>query len=234
MNQKTRKAPTPKMMEFAKELTAEYVKRRPIYEVLAREVHYFLFDKLQEQAKITKPFKILNVTGRDKEPEKLEVKARRSSERDDNIPFYIDPFGTSKYSIPDLAGIRAIVYCLDDIQYVENIINKYFLPINREDKKDVLERKKSFGYRAIHYWVKLKDLTISRVKNKELLDKMVEIQISTALGHAWSEVYHPVYDRLTHQIGEPVPNEKIRRFVGVAVLLEIADDELNRLNKTLE
>ncbi|WP_436917146.1 GTP pyrophosphokinase [Acinetobacter schindleri] len=131
----------------------------------------------------------------------------------------------------DIAGLRIITLVESDLEKVAKIISENF-EIHRDDsgdKADLLGADK-FGYRSIHF---VYDIGKEREKFPEFsLFKGLcfEIQIRTALSHAWAEIEH---DR-GYKLGGELPRHLKRRFNLLSGLLETADLEFNRLTEDIE
>lgn len=98
---------------------------------------------------------------------------------------------TSFEDMTDLAGLRIITLVESDLEKVAKIISENF-NVHQEDsgdKADLLGSDK-FGYRSIHF---VCDIGQKREKLPEFTlykDLCFEIQIRTALSHAWAEIEH--------------------------------------------
>jgi putative GTP pyrophosphokinase len=92
------------------------------------------------------------------------------------------------------------------------------------DKRETEPEK--FGYYALNYVCKYSDGRISHTEYKRFADVWCEIQITSILRHAWSEIEHPWYD-----LKEAFPDDIKRRFARIAALLEIAESEFLSLRK---
>lgn len=131
----------------------------------------------------------------------------------------------------DLAGLRIITLVESDLEKVSKIISENF-NVHEEDsgdKADLLGADK-FGYRSIHF---VCDIGKKREKLPEFTlykDLCFEIQIRTALSHAWAEIEH---DR-GYKLGGELPEHLKRRFNLLSGLLETADLEFNRLTTEIE
>lgn len=138
---------------------------------------------------------------------------------------------TSFEDMTDLAGLRIITLVESDLEKVAKIISENF-NVHQEDsgdKADLLGSDK-FGYRSIHF---VCDIGQKREKLPEFTlykDLCFEIQIRTALSHAWAEIEH---DR-GYKLGGELPVHLKRRFNLLSGLLESADLEFNRLTEEIE
>lgn len=126
----------------------------------------------------------------------------------------------------DISGIRIIGYVDSDINKISKVIEDNF----KIDKENSLDKSKllgedKVGYKSIHYIAELKEDRTCLIENKKFHNKKFEIQIRTILQHAWAEIEH---DKNYKFSGE-LPKEIKRRFKMLAGLLEIADNEFERL-----
>jgi len=135
---------------------------------------------------------------------------------------YLDP--TKNYSqlddITDLAGLRVITYYEDELDLVAQVLEREF----NIDRKDSVDKRNTepdrFGYRAINYVCCHSDKRIMDVEYKQFSGVKCEIQITSILGHAWSEIEHEWYD-----LKEAYPDEVKRRFSMISALFELAGRE---------
>jgi putative GTP pyrophosphokinase len=156
-----------------------------------------------------------SVQARVKTREKLRIK-------------YLDP--TKKYGrlvdITDQVALRIITYYEDEIDRVAEIVKREFKidQTNSVDKREMEPDK--FGYYALNYVCQYTPERISQVEYKKFADTNCEIQITSILRHAWSEIEHPWYD-----LKGVFPDNIKRRFARMAALLEIAESEFLSLRK---
>lgn len=137
----------------------------------------------------------------------------------------------SPESITDLAGIRVITLIEADVQKVCDLITSMFNvhQANSVNKSEKLGEEK-VGYRSVHF---VCDVGKEREKLPEFSaykGLCFEIQVRTALEHAWAEIEH---DRGYKLIGK-LPSDLNRRFKLLSGLLESADMEFNRLTVEIE
>lgn len=104
-------------------------------------------------------------------------------------------------SILDLAGVRIIVYYLDDIQ---KVCNDLIADEDIEVKciKDYVTNPKGSGYRSLHLIV---NVTVNGNKNIPLEERVipVEIQIRTSLMDAWASIEHKLVYKTSHENVSP-------------------------------
>ena len=139
---------------------------------------------------------------------------------------YLDP--EKKYKrlndITDLAGLRVITYYPDEVDRVAKVIEKEFGidPKNSIDKRKIdLDR---FGYSAINYICEHRGERTSLGEYKKFSGVWFEVQVTSILSHAWSEMNHGSYD-----LGENSPPQVRRRFFQLKALLELAESQFVEL-----
>ncbi|MDF2590816.1 MAG: hypothetical protein K0S75_282 [Clostridia bacterium] len=132
------------------------------------------------------------VTYRAKRPDSLKEKLikRNETKNYENIEqIYQD--------IADLAGVRIANYFPGDREEIARLIQaefvtertKYF-PNPENAQPFTLDYKRRFaGYDAIHFRIRIKNVRLEDSK-KRFSQSLVEIQIASALMHAWAEVEH--------------------------------------------
>lgn len=99
--------------------------------------------------------------------------------------------------IADLAGVRIATYFPGDRGEIARLIEaefvtdkaKYFPNPENATPFTYNYKRKFAGYDAIHYRVRIKDIRLEDSK-KRFAQSQVEIQIASALMHAWAEVEH--------------------------------------------
>lgn len=116
--------------------------------------------------------------------------------------------------ITDLVGIRVITFYTDEVDKIA-VIAKQLFDIDWKESVDKRHHQlDSFGYNSLHY--------ICRLKSG---GPRFELQMRTALQHAWSTIEHD-----TGYKGEvKLPPEVKRQFSRLAGMLELIDDEFSRL-----
>lgn len=130
----------------------------------------------------------------------------------------------------DLAGIRIITLVEDDLNAVEELIRKLF----NVHEKDSVDKDKSlgvdkFGYRSRHFICDIGPKRSELIELYHFTGLKFEIQLRTALAHAWAEIEH---DR-GYNLEGGLPENLKRRLNIVAAMLEAADNEFNRLTKDI-
>lgn len=187
-------------------LIRKYLDLLPKHEKLCEEVQYILESKISESS-----IQISNITSRAKTLNSYCEKIDRKS--------YKDPL----QDITDLAGVRVVFLYLSDLKKIEEIIEKEFDIIEKENK---LENNSSetFGYGALHYLVRIKKIHTG-ARYDDLRNLQCEIQVRTILQDAWSIVAH----HLSYKQEKDVPKNLIRKLNALSGLFETADDQFENL-----
>lgn len=140
------------------------------------------------------------------------------------------PMGTVA-EVHDLLGLRVITYFADDVDKVAALIEQEFEvdPSRTKDKRASLDPDR-FGYVSVHYGARLNDARRKLVEWNPYVDVFFEVQIRSALQHAWAEIEHDLGYKST---AGSVPAEFRRRFSRLAGMLELADEEFQKLRDDL-
>lgn len=126
------------------------------------------------------------------------------------------------WDLTDLVGLRVSTYFEDTIEDVARVVEELFVVDYRHSTDKLRFRDHgTFGYRSMHYVCSFPDAPHA--------DARFEIQIRTALQHAWAEVEHD----LGYKADDAVPEMIRRRFSRIASLLEIADQEFVSIRRDL-
>jgi ppGpp synthetase/RelA/SpoT-type nucleotidyltranferase len=141
---------------------------------------------------------------------------------------YLDPSkGYTKLDdITDLAGLRIITYYEDEVDQVAEVIKREFEvdPERSVDKRRTEPDR--FGYQAANYVCCHARRRLADVEYKKYAGVWCEIQITSILRHAWSEMEHEWYD-----LRDAYPDEIRRRFSRVMGVFELVEAEFIDLKK---
>ncbi|MBF6650551.1 GTP pyrophosphokinase family protein [Methylobacter sp. BlB1] len=161
------------------------------------------------------------IEGRAKTVDSFREKIRRPGKSYDN----------PLEELPDLSGIRIIVYYLDDVEKVANMLSSQFKVIESETSHLASEYSPDqFGYISLHSVV---SLNFDREKLPEwraYKGYRSEIQIRTVLQHSWAAVSHA----LQYKHESDVPKQLRRKLYRLAGLFELADEEFIAVRKETE
>lgn len=164
----------------------QYTKEYDYYYELARKVAYICETVLQRNGIHAV------VTYRAKRPDSLKEKLIKRNE-EKNYGSIEDIYN----DIADLAGVRIATYFPGDRREIARLIEaefitdkaKYFPDGEHLSPFTFNYTRRFTGYDAIHYRVRIKDVRLEDNK-KRFSRSQVEIQIASALMHAWAEVEH--------------------------------------------
>jgi putative GTP pyrophosphokinase len=192
-------------MPTTKEWIEEYRSKRHLYERFCLKLRLLLEDILSSNRI---GFQV--VEARAKTVESFAEKISRAGKT------YTQPME----EITDLAGLRIILYYLDDVQQTCGLIQHEF-------KKGTILAPDQFGYLSVHKIVKL-----SRPRNRlpewsSVADLTAEVQVRTVVQHSWAAISHA----LQYKHEAEVPLQFRRRLTRLAGLLELADQEFAALRQ---
>lgn len=152
----------------------------------------------------------------------VECRAKSVSSFREKITRRGKDYGEPLKEMPDLSGVRAITYYPDDVKLIKSIIESEFelLSPDSGDKLDEMAPNE-FGYRSVHFVVKLSKSRKNLAEWKKMNNLKCEIQVRTVLQHAWAAISHA----LQYKHEAEVPRGLRRRLFRLAGLLELADEE---------
>jgi putative GTP pyrophosphokinase len=165
--------------------------------------------------------KVLSVDGRVKELDSFGNKATKPAEQNPGEPKYPSPLE----DITDISGVRVIAPFPNALPAVDALISEEFVVVERSDKSEALLAEEKFGYNSVHYLVKLPDTRTCLSEYHPFRGLIAEIQVRTALQHAWAEIEHDIQ----YKSSTVIPTDIRRRFIALAGMLELADREFQEI-----
>jgi ppGpp synthetase/RelA/SpoT-type nucleotidyltranferase len=134
----------------------------------------------------------------------------------------------------DLCGARVIVQTAEQVRAVRSFIEGNFEILESEDK-GLLLSKDEFGYRDMHYIVRLRPDRVDAIgftpeEQAAINDKRAEIQVRTWLQHAWADTLH---DRI-YKNKLKLSTDITRTGALLAALMEEGDRNFNVLADDLD
>src|ERR1041384_2055216 len=199
----TKEPPSTKADDF----TRLYELKRPLYIEFTEKVKSLL-----ESLLTTSNIKYQVVEKRTKNIQSFREKISRANKQ------YSDPLR----EVTDLAGLRIIVYYLEDVNAACQMIEREF-NIDREASVDkgLLLQPNEFGYRSVHYIASLSDSRKALLEWAAYDGLVAEIQVRTVLQHAWAAISHA----LQYKKEQDIPSVFRRRLSRLSSLLELSDEE---------
>lgn len=135
-------------------------------------------------------------------------------------------YGDPLAEVTDLAGIRIIAYYVEDVERIASIIRQEFSVLEEHsgDKQAELADNE-FGYASFHLVLELAETRSSLPEWREFAGLKAEVQVRTALQHAWAAVNH----KLDYKKSQDSPRELRRRLFRLSALFELADEEFSKI-----
>ncbi len=196
-----------------KKLLEEYQKKYILYCSFVSELHSLLEKVLRLYG-----ISVAHIESRVKSIESLKEKLQRKGKK----------YKPSLSEITDLAGIRVVVYSLDDIDEVERILRKLFSidETNSVDKGKEL-KSNEFGYLSRHYIVSLNEEHEKLIEYNKYIGLNAEIQVRTILEHAWATIDH----KIKYKSEIDLPAEQKRELNSIAASIESNDRLFQKILK---
>jgi putative GTP pyrophosphokinase len=132
--------------------------------------------------------------------------------------------------VTDISGVRVTTYFHDDVDRIAELLVAEFEvdPKHSIDKRHALDPDR-FGYLSLHSVVRLSQNRRALPEYVRFKELHCEIQIRSILQHAWAEIEHD----LGYKSKVAVPKTVRRQFSRLAGLLELADQEFERIRRDL-
>lgn len=187
-----------------------YREVRPTYEK-ATEQYIGLLQAILERSKLH-----AFIEGRVKTIKSFEEKCLRPGKS------YSNP----SEEITDLAGVRLVLPSLIEVEEAEELIYaEFFVDTDRSVNKRLTISVTEFGYLSTHLIVKVHDKRKDLPEWSGVKNVWVEIQIRTALEHAWAVASHEVDYK--EEVG--IPSELKRTLIQLSGMLENVDKQISGL-----
>lgn len=164
----------------------------------------------------------------------VQARAKTVSSFAEKAARKFDKYPDAVNQINDLCGARVIVETSDQVQAVRSFIEANFKVHESEDKGLLLNREE-FGYRDMHYIVRLKPEAAGAIgftaeEQEAIGEKPAEIQVRTWLQHAWADTLH---DRI-YKNKLKLSKDVIRTGALLAALMEEGDRNFDVLVDDLD
>ena len=133
-------------------------------------------------------------------------------------------------TLPDKVGVRCMVRYISDVKQVVEIIQSLFDCSSLDNKQQQLAEKDQVGYISIHIEVKLKSDDPEASKFSPLI-YWAELQVRTQAQHLWAEMSHDTFYKDEEELMQSPEGLALKRRISLmAGLIEVADQEFDRLN----
>ncbi|MFW9973211.1 MAG: tetratricopeptide repeat protein [Candidatus Odinarchaeota archaeon] len=139
------------------------------------------------------------------------------------------PFET----IYDILGVRIITFIKSDLELAKEIVQNEFELLEGPDDKSKKLSYKEFGYRSIHYVVKLNQERARLTECSDYKDLRAEIQIRTIVENAWAEIEHH-WNYKPDDKDNKMDNILKHRLHGLMAVLELVDQEFDLIRKSFQ
>jgi ppGpp synthetase/RelA/SpoT-type nucleotidyltranferase len=199
------------------EQIAAYAAVRPDYVIFAEALKRVL----EQACQVSFPEAL--VQARAKTVSSFAGKVARRWER------YVDPV----HEMTDLCGVRVILQTTEQVKAVRRFVEANFA-IDKRDDKGLLLTETEFGYREIHYIVRVRSgdnrLRFNPDELAAIGNKCAEVQVRTWLQHAWADTLH---DRV-YKNSLRLSTGDIHTGALLAALMEEGDRSFNRFADELD
>ncbi|TDO33877.1 ppGpp synthetase/RelA/SpoT-type nucleotidyltransferase [Kribbella sp. VKM Ac-2527] len=206
---------------WAEQAAAQYERMHQQYVGGARKLESLINELIGEEEGIN----YLSATARAKDPESFLAKASKAQPGDPGRPKYDDPLD----QITDLVAARVITFLVEAVDRVCEVIEAEFEIVEHTDMGAHTRAQGVFGYASKHYLVRLNAHRRDLPEYAVLRNLTMEIQVRTAVQHAWAEFEHDIRYKL--DIPPDRKPEFDRRFLLAAALMELADNEFTEIDR---
>jgi ppGpp synthetase/RelA/SpoT-type nucleotidyltranferase len=164
----------------------------------------------------------------------IQARAKTVSSFAEKAARKFDKYPDAVNQMTDLCGARVIVQTSEQVRAVRSFVEANFEILESEDK-GLLLSKDEFGYRDMHYIVRLRPeraaaLGFAPEEQAAIGDKRAEVQVRTWLQHAWADTLH---DRM-YKNKLKLSAEVTRTGALLAALMEEGDRNFNVLADDLD
>ncbi|MET7278793.1 (p)ppGpp synthetase [Kribbella sp. NPDC005582] len=208
-------------LEWAEQAAAVYERVHQQYVGGARKLESLINELIGEEEGIN----YLTATARAKDPESFLAKAAKPHPDDPNRPKYDQPLE----QITDLVAARVITFLVEAVERVCEVIEEEFEVVEHTDMGAHTRAQGVFGYASKHYLVRLNAHRRELPEYAVLKNLTMEIQVRTAVQHAWAEFEHDIRYKL--DIPPDRKPEFDRRFLLAAALMELVDNEFTEIDR---
>jgi len=132
--------------------------------------------------------------------------------------------------LTDLVGVRVITFYSDDVDKVSAMIDHLF----EVDWQNSVDKRKQydldrFGYMSLHYICRIPESLYHYPECPQINQIPFEVQMRTALQHAWSTLDHDI----GYKTDVEIPKEYLRNIIRLAGILELVDEQFSQLRTNI-
>jgi ppGpp synthetase/RelA/SpoT-type nucleotidyltranferase len=164
----------------------------------------------------------------------VQARAKTVSSFAEKVARKFHKYQDGVHRMTDLCGARVIVQTAEQVRAIRSFIEANFEILESEDKGLLLSRDE-FGYRDMHYIVRLRPeradaLGFKPEEQVDIGEKRAEIQVRTWLQHAWADTLHDRIYKNTLKLSVEI----MRTGALLAALMEEGDRNFNVLADDLD
>lgn len=135
--------------------------------------------------------------------------------------------------VDDIVGIRVILYFKSDIDAVVTILKNSLAVLKELDVcKCYATCSGNIGYHAKHLILTLNKKHLEMNNQNHFKEFRCEVQITTALEHAWTEIEHTLLYKNRHSLSGGEVNHLEKNFASIAKTIRQAESKIHSLNCT--
>ena len=193
-------------------LAKEYTEKAPLYDKMGKNLLGVIAGTLSQMG-----VELYGVSYRVKDFESFRDKAERGG--------FAKPFEQGG----DICGIRIVHYYKSDMPKIAHFISQVTEIVAGEDIAQVLQTDR-FGFRSMHFVVKLKKELLANEAFAGMEGMLAEIQVRTAVMETWANIM----GKLAYEKKEHIPEDFQRKFYQLNAFFDLADDTFDELRREKE